>query len=122
LDSEVNSIFEYKNLDRLDILFGSPIKLEGFITMPCKCKDTNGSPLEKCNGLCMDRINQINVEEQKRAQEDGFTDKMFKQLDGLIRHHSALVIQSIELNEFYTKGFKDGFKTGLEEGSNNSNY
>jgi len=75
--------------------------------MACICKNPDGSQAEVCAG-CIQKVF-INPTEQKRAQEDVFTDRQCEQIRMIVR--SALAGSPI-LDKIWIDGFIKGFEEG----------
>jgi hypothetical protein len=87
------------------------------MNMACQCKDENGSPLDKCLGICKYTMQTINLEEQRRANfELTIHQDMIQignQIAALAQQIANLPKLLIEANN---NGFMEGFKQGYQAG------
>ena len=77
----------------------------------CKCE---GNMCE-CNRPA---IKQIKIEEQKRAQEDGFTSRKLQEIHEVVKN-TIIALLDRKLNEVYLNAWKEGFMVGIENPRNN---
>lgn len=85
--------------------------------MACLCKDENGSPLNRCLGVCKETLQQINTEDQRRAN---FELMMHNDMLQIGRQIAALAQQIAHLPQLLEEttrdGFREGFRDGFEKG------
>lgn len=85
--------------------------------MACKCVDSNGSPADKCIGVCSNQV-QFEQEEQRRDPLNGLYETVMFKVEKLI-HQEMLCVKNELIRHQTMSGkdeFVDAFKQGMEYG------